>query len=228
MNMRIIKCMYWNMHGVKSKIVGNKLANQDFLDIISQYDVIGLGELHTEEEIAIPGFHLVKQTKRKKVHKGPKIAGGIAVLVKHDIMDSFNIEKNNNGNSIRVSLTVKSYFGFYYYSPPKKDDNFFPIIQEEIQFFQNKGQIYVFGDFNARVAIEIDFIEQDKYDLNYGLQNPTNIPKSNSYDNKINARGKEIIDLCKINDVIIVNGRKLGDIFGNVINGMARVWLITC
>ena len=100
--------MYCNMHGVKSKIVGNKLANQDFLDIISQYDVIGLGELHTEEDIAIPGFHLSKQTKRKKVHKGPKIAGGIAVLVKHDIMDSFNIEKNNNENSIWVSLTENS------------------------------------------------------------------------------------------------------------------------
>ena len=104
--------MYWKIHGVKSKIVGNKLANQDFLDIISQY-VIGLGELHTEEYTAIPGFHLVKQTERKKVHKGPKI----------DIMDSFNIEKDNNENSIWVSLTEnsdKSYFGFYYYSLPKK------------------------------------------------------------------------------------------------------------
>ena len=54
--------MYWNIHGVKSKIVGNKLANQDFLDI-------------TEEDIAIPGFHLLKQTKRKKVHEGQKLLG---------------------------------------------------------------------------------------------------------------------------------------------------------
>ena len=74
--MGTIRCMYWNIHGVKSKIVENKLLNQDFLDVVSQYDIIGLGELHTQEDIDIPGYHLIKQKNRRRTHRGPKISGG--------------------------------------------------------------------------------------------------------------------------------------------------------
>ena len=219
--MGTIKCIYWNIHGVKSKIVGNKLVNQDFLDVVSQYDIIGLGELHAQEDIDIPGYHLIKQKNRNITHKGPKIAGGIAVLVKHDILDISNVEKNTNENSIWISIkqnrtmsTNKCYFGFYYCSPSKKDDTFFTSVNDEIESFQKRGQVYIYGDFNARTAKEIDIIEQDKFDTSFGLQNQVNIPKRNSHDKQITSRGKEFLDICKINDIIIVNGRKIGDIFG--------------
>ena len=104
-------------------------------------------------------------------------------------------------------------FGLYYCSPSKKDDTFFTSVNEEIESFQRMGQVYM-GDFNARTAKEIDIIEQDKFDTNFYLQNQVNIPKRNSQDKQITSRGKEFLDICKINDIIIVNGRKIGDIFG--------------
>ena len=82
-----LKCMFWNIHGIHSKTLGNKTSNPDFLNIIQDYDIIGLGELHTETYLNIPGFTVKKQKIRPKKHKGPKIAGGIAVLIKNHLAD---------------------------------------------------------------------------------------------------------------------------------------------
>ena len=60
-------------------------------------------------------------------------------------------------------------------------------------------------------------IIHDKYDEELGIKNEIEEePLSrNSEDMKIvNQRGKEFLDICKINNLIIANGRKIGDIFG--------------
>ena len=75
--MHSLKCLYWNMHGITSKITGDKSKDPKFLSIISKYDILCLSELHTQKEISIPGFRLKKQKFRPKLHKGPKIGGGI-------------------------------------------------------------------------------------------------------------------------------------------------------
>ena len=57
-----LQCLYWNMHGITSKILGEKNKDPHFLKIIQGYDVVALSELHTNVNISIPGFHL-KKTK---------------------------------------------------------------------------------------------------------------------------------------------------------------------
>jgi hypothetical protein len=42
-----------------------------------------------------------------------------------------------------------------------------------------------------------------------------NIPKRQSRDTRIDQRRKELLDLCISNQLRILNGRVLGDIFGN-------------
>ena len=37
----------------------------------------------------------------------------------------------------------------------------------------------------------------------------------NSQDKNTNVRGKELLDACKLNDFLIMNGRKVGDLFGS-------------
>ena len=49
----------------------------------------------------------------------------------------------------------------------------------------------------------------------FGIENDYNLPTRNSEDSSMNTRGNELLDFCKTNDYLIVNGRKLGDIFGN-------------
>ena len=75
----------------------------------------------------------------------------------------------------------------------------------------------VFGDFNARTKTIDDSLVRDKYDEILGidtcqLKDPL---KRNSSDKKDNSRGKELLDICKINDLLIANGRTIGDIFGS-------------
>ena len=71
-----LTCGFWNIHGHKSQCVGDKLSDPEFLDILSGTDIVGLGELHAEGEVNIPGFINKKQKIREKKFKGPKIAGG--------------------------------------------------------------------------------------------------------------------------------------------------------
>ena len=64
--MASMKIGYWNIHGHKSKLIGNKLIDPEFMEMISDKDIIGLGEIHSEGEVSIPGFVSKKQKIREK------------------------------------------------------------------------------------------------------------------------------------------------------------------
>ena len=52
-----LKICYWNIHGSKSKIIPNKLCDSEFLEILSNSDVVALSETHTQDkDISIPGY----------------------------------------------------------------------------------------------------------------------------------------------------------------------------
>ena len=128
-----LKCIYWNIHGISSQILGDKNKDPHFLSIIQEFDVVAISKLHTKNNISIPGFYLKKQKFRPKVHKGPKIGGGIAVFVKQEIANSFRLLPNDNIDSIwlRTSLGLgeeETRLGFFYCSPEKADSTFFETV----------------------------------------------------------------------------------------------------
>ena len=221
-----IKIYFWNLHGTKSKIVNDKLSDSEFLGKIGKSDMVGLAELHTSEEASLPGFKLVKQKFRKKCHKGPKISGGIAVFVRNDLKDSVEVAPNKK-DSIWVKIKQKRngggkvekyiYVGTYYVNPRKANNpnDFFTSLNEEISLFRKKGEVFVQGDLNARTVKDNDFIEYDKFDEEMGIQNFDNQCSRNSEDRKANPRGSELLDVCKLNDFLILNGRTTGDLFGS-------------
>ena len=77
-----ITCGYWNINGHRSKYLGDKLVDQDFLKCVAGCDIIGLGEIQSEGEVDIAGYVCVKQKIREKKFRGPKIAGGKGYLLK--------------------------------------------------------------------------------------------------------------------------------------------------
>ncbi len=122
-----IKICYWNIHGVKSQIINDKLLDPEFLKNLNNSDIVSLSELHTEEkDVFLPGYRLLKQKIRKKTHKGTKIGGGIAVFAKEDIYDSLHVVPNTDANSIWIKLKKNSpndtdiFLGSYYISPETK------------------------------------------------------------------------------------------------------------
>ena len=45
----MIRCSYWNINGHISKNIGDKLKDSQFLELVSESDILGLAELHTEK-----------------------------------------------------------------------------------------------------------------------------------------------------------------------------------
>ena len=218
-------CSHWNIEGHKSAIVGNKLEDPEFLNIISKSDIVALTELHADEEVGIPGYNCLKFKKREKNWRGYKVGGGIGVYAKNEIAHLVQAIPNKNEDSIWIRLPKNFfgekediYIGTYYISPSncknRKEIDAFTTINEEINFFNKKGIALVQGDINARTGIEQDFIENDKYDQNIGIENVFNQYIRNSEDQEIKTRGKDLLDICKMNDYLIMNGRTIGDLFG--------------
>ena len=56
-----LKICYWNIHGWSSSIIGNKLADTEFLGKISDCDIVALSEIHSDKELSLPGFINIKQ-----------------------------------------------------------------------------------------------------------------------------------------------------------------------
>ena len=171
-----LKCMYWNIHGISSKILWDKSKNPEFLKKISEGDIIWLSELHTDKCISIPGFAVIKQKIRPKHHKGPKIGGGIAVLIKQELLHKFKLIHNDNIDSIWVKMINTQdknndvHLGFYYCSPETNNtSNFFEIVNHEMNLYNNKNT-FIFGDFNARIKTEEETIIQDKFDEVFGIE----------------------------------------------------------
>ena len=228
MEKRQIRCLYWNLHGITSKILGDKNNDPNFLKIIAHFDVICLSELHTNKYISIPGFSPKKQKFRDKKHRGPKIGGGIAVYVKQNIEKNFKIIPNNNVDSIWLktfSSEEETHLGFFYCSPDDGNSNFFEVVSYEIAKLNTVKNTYIFGDFNARTKTVCENITHNKFDEHLGEENKLESlpPSRNSQDMKIvNKRGKEFLDICRINDLVIANGRTVGDLFGKYTCHQAR------
>ena len=147
------------------------------------------------------------------------------MFVRNDLQDSVEAVPNKNEDSIWVKIKQKRngggkvekdiYVGTYYVSPRKANNpnHFCTSLNEEISLFRKKGEVFVQGDLNARTAKDNDFIEYDKFDEEMGIQNLDNQSSRNSEDRKANPRGSELLDVCKLNDFLILNGRTTGDLF---------------
>ena len=90
---------------------------------------------------------------------------------------------NHNENSIWIKIGKKStedkdiFLGSFYISPESKKNklNLFEILNDDIERFKEKGDIFLQGDFNARTGQKNDFIESDPFfdnlfDISRGLE----------------------------------------------------------
>ena len=80
--MTVLKVSYWNIHGHTSKVVGDKLCDPEFLDMVRETDILGMGELHAEEKVSIPGFVNIKQINSSKKICGTKSSGRYSSVCK--------------------------------------------------------------------------------------------------------------------------------------------------
>lgn len=224
----------WNVRGIYKKTEKyNKLEDNDFTEQLKNYDIIGLVETHCgpDDQIHLDGYYSF-QLNRPKLKSAKKYSGGIALLIKLQIKSGIKILEHRNSDYIWIKMS-KIFFGLEqdlymcltYIPPPESNylkrmgEETLEYISKDIQKYQKGGQVIIMGDMNAHTGMELDMIndDDDKYqlhDLEYQLDSQ-NIPQRNNVDSKIDARGKDLIDLCVSAKLRILNGRKFGDLLGN-------------
>ena len=220
---------FWNIRGYKSTIIGNKLIHKDFLENVENCDIVGLAETHIHDDVlsklSIPGYTRINYIIRTANSKG-KGSGGVAIFCKLHLTKYVTPVSKGNDNvawvKIDKSLCGKDIFlGTVYFSPSGTKEHIskqYRELSEEIAKFQHKGEVIIQGDFNARTGREKDFVNPHIIDENYTHREVENmgVLQRNSEDTTINKRGEELLELCKSLDMVILNGRKAGDPWGNM------------
>ena len=117
-----------------------------------------------------------------------------------------------------------TYIACVYNSPKnstytKEDEcNVLQLIEEQLAKFSKSDQIIIGEDFNSRIGTTANLIVDDRKDLyflpeGYELNNFTT--HRNNEDVSLNNYGEQLIRLCIVSKLRVLNGRTRGDLQGH-------------
>ena len=229
----LYKLLSWNLKGYRETIDGiktNKLNEQTIIDKFERFDFVFLEETHIDNEnkndISIPGFTTIHYC-RKKRGKAHKASGGITVLVKEKLRKhiTFLPESDCDTTWIKISFNnVEVTFIGCVYIPPGNSSfgkdhssSIWDKLEAQLQNFSSQGNVILCGDFNARTGVLCDYISNDgdnnQYTLPNGYVSDTFHPRR-SADIITTKSGRKLSNICIDNDLYILNGRTIGDLYG--------------
>ena len=209
-----------NVCGFNSKLKYKTLENY-----ITQFDIICLTETKCDDLIDnIAGFTLFVMAKKHKKHKHGGIHG-ICIFIREHIASNCTIINEFLSESIlwlHVKNTVLGYdfiLGAVYLPYETSDyynDDVFDFLADDIITVKATYDvpIILLGDFNSRVGTQTDIQCELTHDgLNFD-NNPHlpffenhNLMNRVNKDTYVNKNGKQLLELCKMSDLKIVNGR---------------------
>jgi hypothetical protein len=181
-----------NIHGATSK-----LEDIPCQDLFSRHDIIFLSELKHSYPIRLPGLKCI----RSRIIKGQENRGGVAVLFKHYIwQEVHNIDTLEDQVWFNLHSIPHTKFGAIYI-PPRDSPFFNPKSFATIQEHSTQSKVIILGDMNARAG-PLQTLNSQNNEIRY-TQNP---------DPVINTHGKELISLCKTQDMLPINHLKINKI----------------
>ena len=219
-----LRILSLNVCGLKSKLIIH-----DFSLLISKYDILCFQESKTDETDCKPDL-IPGCTTYFNNRKCIRPSGGIVISVKHELADIVKVcdkinsqyiswlsitgtRTTNEDNSLMVGVVYIPPTG----SPYNKDDTF-----NIIEIFQNveSGKpLLLLGEFNARTKFSpdcttMDDVYTDNIDINNYMNDITNldnlsIPRDRASQDigRVNQHGVKRLDLCKLYNIYILNGR---------------------
>ena len=219
-----IKILSWNIQS-PSSIEGNKFKDSSFSKIINGHDFACLQEIR--REVHLTGYRSICNTRKDKK------SGGVAILIRNELVEGIEIIKNMNSSEYLICRLDKKFFKFSKdifilntYIKPQNTSSSTQLengaatlrqIEDIISDLQKTGDVILCGDFNARIAQNPGQIVENVSD-HIPLPDdyiPDALSKRNSLDKNVNSYGKIFLNLIKNNQLIILNGRTLGDLTGN-------------
>ena len=206
--------------------LNSKLKYKIIEDYIRKFDIACLTETKCDiiAEKEIVGYKSFVMNRKIKKHKYGGIHG-ICILIKENISCHFSMINSLLSESIlwvHVSPVVLGYefiLGAVYLPYEQSvyfHDDIYDQLADDIITIKAKNNvpIILLGDFNSRVGTATDFEQEFKHD---GLNLETdphhlyfeenNLIFRANKDIQVNNNGKKLIDLCKMSDLKITNGR---------------------
>lgn len=212
----------WNIQGS----LVNKCKHMFFLNLIKSYDIVCIQEswLKTNDQISIPGYSFFR-SDRKQNKSNKRGHGGIVTFFKNNLKAGITKINSNNSDILWMKLS-KTFFGLNQdlylascYIPPAdsfvhKEYDIFDKLNNDIIKYKTLGETMIVGDLNSRIGNnrEIyvqDFLENQSKSYHYKRTRT-------SQDLSKNSNGNKLIEIINSNNLIIANGRKIGDTSGAV------------
>ena len=182
--------------------------------------------------VAIAGYEAICSHRPKLNKRARRCSGGVILYVKEDILSFVTVIKSDIPDMVWIKLD-KHRFGFVndlllcicYVSPnvascqSATDHDILDQIVLDIAKFEcdYENPLYlVAGDFNSRVAALPDYVEHDDSRYlplpdEYTVDDNIVSPRSTA-DATVNAQGKRLLELCKMCNLRIFNGRIGSDV----------------
>ena len=245
-----LKLLCWNIQGLTDNVINDDY----FKHCMTSNDIIVLTESWLTDQVEICPTEFYNYHNLRPMHaRARRASGGISVMIRHRLRR----KGANKGISIikETDCTVwlkldkhflhlcQDIFICAIYIPPENssywrthDFDPFLILEQDVTKFQEKGEVILVGDFNARTGDKPDYVPDFTNDdnLDQVIRSDSNVILENlgrkhrsNMDNVVNAYGTKLIELCKGSNIRILNGRTLGDSQGShtsfQYNGMSAV-----
>ncbi|CAC5384664.1 unnamed protein product [Mytilus coruscus] len=221
---------YWNVNKPISKQC-NKLNNNLFLKSIGKCDISGLSETKCDLSGIELDTYIVSHFTKEQHPKQKQVYDGLAILINKNVRKGVKFLENICSEYQWLILDKTFFFGFednmflcfaYINSSFLKDKDFDILanLSDEISTYQDKSQVMIKGDFNARTFNLEDCISNNDDDYNDYVPVPEEYESDKikqsrvSNDNKSCSRGKELLDMCISSRSRILDGRTFGDYQG--------------
>lgn len=204
----------------------------EFISFINAYDIICVQEskLDDVDLIKIDGYEVFLHN-RKTISRYR--SGGIALIVKTELCPFIKILKPDSKLTFWFTISNKIilsdddlYCGIVYIPPIGSKfahtDPYLEIQNDIDKYIVESKNIFLFGDFNSRTGVACDYVKCDEFisemqgnnelyleNLNIvNMFESSNIPlQRNSVDPITNSYGSQLVEFCKYNNIVMLNGR---------------------
>ncbi|MEW8547180.1 MAG: endonuclease/exonuclease/phosphatase family protein, partial [Candidatus Thiodiazotropha sp.] len=222
-----LKCGSLNVCGIK-----RKMQYPELCELICNYDLFCVTEtkIDNHDIITLPGYNFLSQSRKQKYLRK---SGGIGVFVKDYIAPHISLLESDSDYILWFKLSKSFlqadedlFFGIVYLPPSESRFH----NSDELDLFEVEitnmcvlhKYVFLMGDFNARTQSKNDFIdinefteqELDNDDFSdqffdvHNLLSHYNLDHTRaSHDKYSNNEGNFLLDICKTNNLFILNGR---------------------
>ena len=199
---------------------------------MQNYDIFCVNETKIDkyDTIHLDGYTFISQCRRQNFFRK---SGGIGVFVKNYLSPYVSLVESDSDYILWVKLNKKFtqidqdiIFGAVYLPPSDSRFN----TPDELENFEieitnmcvSQKYVILMGDFNSRTGNKQDFLDADNFladlfhfddamqqffDISSILEQYKFSKNRKSKDSVVNNEGNRLLDICKSNNLIILNGR---------------------